>query len=54
MSAAQFSDSTRHGAMEGTEKEEDRGCLFFFLVQYAVHKSLALENLTISLNFFCC
>lgn len=46
-----FSDSARHGAAEGTE---NRGCLFFFLVQYAVHKSLALEIIQLLLNFFCC
>lgn len=40
VSAAQFANSTGHGAMEGTE---NWGCLFFFLVQYAVHKSLALK-----------
>lgn len=40
VSAAQFANSTGHGAIEGTE---NWGCLFFFLVQYAVHKSLALK-----------
>lgn len=40
MSAAQFVNSTGHRAMEGME---NWGCLFFFLVQYAVHKSLALK-----------
>lgn len=50
VSAAKSSDSTGHGAMEGTE---NWGCLFFFLVQYAVHKSLALEILHFLFHFCC-
>lgn len=39
-----------HGAMEGTEK--DGGMFILFLVQYAVHKSLALKILQFLLISF--
>lgn len=40
MSAAQFSNSTVHGNDGGNG---ELGMFVLFLVQYAVHKSLALE-----------
>lgn len=46
MSTAQFSNSAGHEVMEGTE---GRGMFVLFLVQYAVHKSLALEILQVLL-----
>lgn len=43
MSAAPITISAGHEVMEGLE-DEDRGMFVLFLVQYAVHKSLALKG----------